>query len=542
MSADAAELTGEVRLERLARTALEHVCDGVLLVDAEWQIVYANGNAASITHVPVADLVGQSLWAVFPHANRSHVGDRYRNAMRNQEIQEVEGYHGAQHGWLAVRALPAPTLLTLCFQSIDARRAAAASQSALVATLEQTLTRQQLTQSVIVALAETSTVAAVATAVLQLATETLDTALAGVALLVDDDRALRFISLVAPDGNPVEVLPSAPLRDHSALADCVRRRQPLYHGTRDEMLGAYPDQNAVLAASPSEAFANLPLAVRGRAIGALSLSWTTERVFTQHDRDFMFMLAAQCAQAIERTQLLSRQRDVAETLQQAMLPDVMPAVEGVEVSACYLPATSDLTVGGDWYDAFLLDDGRVALAVGDVSGHGVQAAAVMGQVRNSLRAYLLEGHGPALALTKLDALVERAEHGLFATAIVAIYSPHTGSLVWANAGHPPLVLRTPTGTRLLEGPVAAPIGVRGPDPHVDQRLLLEVGDVVVGYTDGLIERRREDLGVSLHRLVQAVHRAPVPATGSPWCVDLVDTMLGQRPRADDICVLVARRV
>jgi serine phosphatase RsbU (regulator of sigma subunit) len=166
----------------------------------------------------------------------------------------------------------------------------------------------------------------------------------------------------------------------------------------------------------------------------------------------------------------------------------------------------------------------------------------MGQARNSLRAYLLEGHGPALALTKLDALVERAEHGLFATAIVAVYTPHTGELVWANAGHPPLVLRTPTGTRLLEGPVAAPIGVRGPDPYVDRRLLLEVGDVVVGYTDGLVERRREDLSVGLHRLTLAVHRAPLPVAGSPWCADLVDTMLGDRPRADDICVLVARRV
>ena len=530
-----------IRLDALATTTLEHVSDGVLLVDADWRVIYANGNAASITHVPIAELVGQRLWDVFPEVSGSHVGDRYRIAMRTQEIQEIEGYHGRERGWLAVRALPAPTLLTLCFQSIDGRRAAAAAQAALVSTLEQTLTRLRMTQSVIVALAEAGTAAEVATAVLQLTTRSLDTMTAGVALLVDERRSLRFISHMAPLTDTAEVLASVSLHERSALADCVRRRQPLYHGTREELLSAYPTQHAALAASAGEAFANLPLAVRGRALGALSLSWSKERSFTQHDRDFMVMLAAQCAQAIERTQLITRQRDVAETLQQAMLPDALPAVEGLEVSACYFPATTDLTVGGDWYDAFPLDDGRIALAVGDVSGHGVQAAAVMGQVRNSLRAYLLDGHGPALALTKLDALVERADHGLFATVFVAIYSPHTGALVWANAGHPPLVLRTPSGARLLEGPVAAPIGVQGPDPHVDRQLVLDVGDFVVGYTDGLVERRHEDLSVGLERLTDAVQHAPVPDAGGPWCGDLVDTMLGDQPRADDICVLVARR-
>ena len=511
--------TDIIRLEGLARTALEHVNDGVLLVDADWRIVYANGTAASITHVPVEGLVDHRFFDVFPEAEGSELGDRYRDAMRTQEIQELEAYHGAQHGWLAVRALPSPTLLTLCFQSIDERRAAAGTQAALVTTLEQALSRLRITQSVIVALAEAGTVVEVSTAVLRLATKTLHATLAGIALLVDEGRALRFISLVAPGGEPVEIKEPVLVDERNPLADCVRSRQAQYTPTS----------------------AHLPLAVRGRALGALSLSWPSEHVFTQQDREFMVMLAAQCAQAIERTQLISRQRDVAETLQQAMLPDVIPTVDGVEVSACYFPATTDLTVGGDWYDVFTLEDGRIALAVGDVSGHGVQAAAVMGQVRNSLRAYLMEGHGPALALTKLDALVERADHGLFATAIVAIYSPHTGALVWASAGHPPLVLRTPSGTRLLEGPVAAPIGVRGPDPHADQHLVLEVGDFVVGYTDGLVERRREDLSASLHRLLRAVHRSSVPEAGAPWCAALVETMLGDETRADDICVLVAKR-
>ncbi len=180
--------------------------------------------------------------------------------------------------------------------------------------------------------------------------------------------------------------------------------------------------------------------------------------------------------------------------------------------------------------------------MGDVSGHGVQAAAVMGQVRNSLRAYIIEGHDPAGALNKLDELVDHAGHGLFATAMVASYQAATGELVWSNAGHPPLVVRTKGGPRFLEGHVAAPIGVRGPLPHVNNRVVLEIGDVVIGYTDGLIERRNEDLGDGLDRLISNVEVAAAKVADVHWCKDLVDAVLGDVPREDDICLLVVQRV
>ena len=211
------------------------------------------------------------------------------------------------------------------------------------------------------------------------------------------------------------------------------------------------------------------------------------------------------------------------------------------MSACYLPATTDLTVGGDWYDAFTLSDGRLAFAVGDVSGHGVQAAAAMGQMRNALRAYVAEGHSPAIALTKLDELVDRAGHGFFATAIAAVYDPVSGELVWSNAGHPPLVLRLQATARLLEGHVGAPIGVRGPQGHRDEHLTLQVGEQLVGYTDGLVERRQENLGVGLERLLSAVVDAAVPITTGDWCGSLVDAVLGSATREVDICVLVLHR-
>ena len=380
----------------------------------------------------------------------------------------------------------------------------------------------------------------VAAAVLSLAIRVLGTTLAGVALLTDDGAAVRFVTLAPLPAATVAELGAIPLDVPSALTDCVRLRRPLYHSSRDELLATYP-LAATVEMAGNHAFANVPLLVRGRVLGALSMSWADARQFSDQDRNFVRMLAAQCAQAIERAQLFSRQRDVANVLQQAMLPDDLPNVDGVDVAACYLPATTDLTVGGDWYDAFTLSDGRLAFAVGDVSGHGVQAAAVMGQIRNALRAYVVEGHSPAVALTKLDELVDRAGHGLFATAIVAVYDPVSGDLVWSNAGHPPLVLRSATTARLLEGHVGAPIGVRGPEGHRDERLTMQVGEQLVGYTDGLVERRNEDLGVGLERLVAAVVDAAVPLTAGDWCGSLVDAVLGSAPREDDICVLVLQR-
>lgn len=525
-----------------AAQALEHVSDGVIVVDLCWRITVANSTAAALIEHTVEELVGHDFWEVLPHAVAHEFGDRYREAMRTQEPQHFEAYYGPLRGWFDVRAVPSPLGLTLSFQNVNERRAALAHQDALVGRLEEALSRQNQTQAVVVALAEALCVEDVAASVLQLANRTLATKDAFVALLSDDGESLRFVTF--------DRLPSATLAERGALrldvasgvTDCVRLRQPMYHSSRAELLATYTNLAATVEEAGTHAFASVPLLVGGRAIGALSMSWTAERAFTEQDRAFVRMLAAQCGQAVERTQLIARQRDVAETLQQAMLPEDLPRVEGAEVSACYLPATTGMTVGGDWYDGYILADGRLVFAVGDVSGHGVQAAAVMGQVRNSLRAYILEGHDPAGALTRLDELVDHAGHGLFATVIVASYQPATGELVWSNAGHPPLLLRTKSGPRFLQGHVAAPVGVRGPVSHLNDRVVLQNGDTLVAYTDGLIERRDEDLGDGLARLMTRVDVAAARVSDGGWCEELVDVVLGDVPRDDDICLLALQRV
>lgn len=283
----------------------------------------------------------------------------------------------------------------------------------------------------------------------------------------------------------------------------------------------------------------VPLVAAQRAVGAAVIAWDANQDVDEHVLRFLRMLGAQGGAAIERTRMLERQQVIAETLQQAMLPGALPDVAGVDIAASYLPATAGLSVGGDWFDALELRDGRLVVAVGDVAGHGVEAAAAMGQVRNALRAYAVEGHGPAAMLQLLDELIDEAGHDLFTTAVIAEYQPTTGVLTWGSAGHLPPLLWTSDGVRLLESEAGAPIGVRGPAGFTECEVKLEPGDVFVAYTDGLVERRGEDLGTGLERLRSAVARLPA-CDPARVCTDIVGDVVGQA-RADDICMLAIRR-
>jgi serine phosphatase RsbU (regulator of sigma subunit) len=320
----------------------------------------------------------------------------------------------------------------------------------------------------------------------------------------------------------------------------VRLRRPIFHGSLAELLEAYPNLAAALETQPSHAFASVPLVSGRHIVGALSMSWGEERAFSEDDRAFIRTLAAQCAQAIQRSQLFARQATVADTLQRAMLPEELPVVDGLEVSACYIAATTDLAIGGDWYDAFGLGDGRIAFAVGDVSGHGLPAASVMGRIRNGLRAYLIDQHGPAASLTKLDTMVDLDGRGLFATVVVIVYDPTSGEIVWSNAGHPPPLLVAGGEARYLEGHVGAPVGVGAPEGHRDQRLVLRTGETLIAYTDGLIERRHEHLDGGFSRLAGAVVDADLDLM-TAGCEALVRHVTEGGSRADDICVLMVRR-
>ena len=252
-------------------------------------------------------------------------------------------------------------------------------------------------------------------------------------------------------------------------------------------------------------------------------------------------LAEQCAQALERARLYENEREVASTLQRSLLPPSPPAIPGVEVALRYLPAGEGLKAGGDWYDVIALPGDRVGVAVGDVVGRGVQAAAVMGQLQSALRAFALDGDPPAVVIGKLSRFAERVEQARIATAAYAVLEPETGELVYARAGHPPPLMVGPGGrTEYLVEARGTPLAAFAQVTHTEGRARLEPGAMLAMYSDGLIERRRESLDVGLARLAGAAALVADEPT-EQVCDRLLAAMFaGQRP-ADDVVLLLLRR-
>ena len=239
--------------------------------------------------------------------------------------------------------------------------------------------------------------------------------------------------------------------------------------------------------------------------------------------------------------LLSRSRDqiaMAESIQRSVVSDVPPHFDGVELAARYQPA-STFQLGGDWWDAFELADGRIAVVVGDVAGHGVSAASAMTQVRTALRAYLFEGHDPATCLDRLDLLMSGLLDQRVATAVLAVLDPRTGRVELTSAGHPRPLLVGPQGAVEVDLPIRPLLGV-GAGTAETMSIDLEAGDALLLYTDGLVERRGADLQERTERLRTLAATTYTGDAGlAGWIGRLIE--LHDDGGGDDTTVLSLRR-
>jgi anti-sigma regulatory factor (Ser/Thr protein kinase) len=245
--------------------------------------------------------------------------------------------------------------------------------------------------------------------------------------------------------------------------------------------------------------------------------------------------------AIDRARLNEQAHHIAATLQRSLLPSSVPEVPGLELATRYQPGADGAQVGGDLYDVVPYSDGRVGLAIGDVVGRGIEAASLMGQIRNSLRAYAMEYDRPEQVVERLNLLMHHWQQDRIATLSYLVLDPRNGHVSFANAGHlPPLVLEPDGNAGYLEGGDFVPLGVLPFGGYVAGEAMIKPGSTVLLYTDGLVEERGMSLDDGLERLRQAIQRAPEEAGA------MCDYLLAEVPpggaAGDDVAVLATRLV
>ncbi|MGZ4615698.1 MAG: SpoIIE family protein phosphatase [Actinomycetes bacterium] len=298
-----------------------------------------------------------------------------------------------------------------------------------------------------------------------------------------------------------------------------------------------PEVHAVLGSAPGGLLLT-PLNALDRTLGLLALRLVGEEAPETEELSLLRTLGRQAGQALERARLFDEQSRVATTLQHSLLPRTLPDDPRVSLSACYRPAVDGLEVGGDWYDAFLLDDDRVAIVVGDVVGRGLHAAAVMGQLRSAVRALATVDSGPAQLLQGLDRFVEGVHAADTATMAYAEVDLRNGVVRFACAGHPPPVYVDPAGRAALlwEGR-SAPLGAHfGVATRPEARLTMVPGARLVMYTDGLVERRDQPLDQCIAALAEELG-AWSDRPFDTLADGVTDAILGGDPTDDDVCLL-----
>ena len=292
--------------------------------------------------------------------------------------------------------------------------------------------------------------------------------------------------------------------------------------------------------NPTSALA-VPLVVAEQPRGVLLLGRGEPRpLFAETDVAIVEELARRLAAGLANVETFAREHTVAETLQRALLPADLPKFDALDLAVHYLPASDGVHVGGDWYDAFPLSRGRVGLVIGDVAGHSIESASIMGQIRSLLHGYAIDDAAPADVLRRTNAAVSQMLPDAVATVCYAVFDPATGGLEYASAGHPPVVVTTGRGhAEYLDGPPGTMLGVSADVPFAARHRWLPPGAGLLFYTDGLIEHRHLDIADGLAALRTALEQS-CAQTAEQLCEFVQATLIGSAPRADDVCILAAR--
>ena len=320
-------------------------------------------------------------------------------------------------------------------------------------------------------------------------------------------------------------------------ATAMRTGEAVWLETQQERDAQFPALRGFEASTI--ALCAVPLIVSGRTLGALRFSFSSRRLFGDDERTFVLALAAQTAQILHRTELYAAERDASLQMQRALLPGETPTIPGFDIATYYSPADGQ-EAGGDFYDVISLSDERFVAVVGDVMGRGLAAAAAMSQIRTMIRSYTIENPRPTDVFRKVDTYFTEFDVAQLVTVMYCLVDRNTGVIEIGNAGHLPPLLIDATGSRTLPTIVGPPFGVHD-DAREATTLTLQPGSAVAVITDGLVERRGEDIDEGLQRALHAA-AGGIPLDATMLLDRLVKAGSANTQHDDDVTVLVLRRI
>ncbi len=533
-----------------AARLLETMATGFAAVDNEWRVRYLNSEGARVVGISAESLRGEVLWDHFPGLAESPFGERYRYAMQTGETVQFEAYYPHLDGWFEVRAVPDDTGLGLYFLDVTERhreqeRAEAVSRRlSLLASVSAELAAAGMDiEGAVAKLAQTVVPLLADWCVVSLVDE--DGSLRDVGHWHEDPERRSTLDVLVAERNLARILPGA-----VPQAQRTGRTVVVTTGMTAKALpelGSQHARDALTLLAPESAVV-VPLSARGKVIGVLATARGADRpAMTDDEVATIEEIALRAGVALDGARLYAHQQRLAEGLQRSLLT-TPPEPDHCEIAVRYVPAAEAASVGGDWFDSFLQPGGATVLVIGDVMGHDLVAAAAMGQLRSLLRGIAWHsGDAPAGVLAGLDAAMEGLQVDTTATAVVARLEQTDEEkergvtrLRWSNAGHPPPMVIQPEGAvlPLLGVEVDLLLGIDPHSPRTESVVSLDRGSTVLLYTDGLVERRGQDLEAGLAELARVLREiAELPL--SELCDELLRRMLPSAVE-DDVALVAVR--
>ncbi|WP_418960176.1 SpoIIE family protein phosphatase [Streptomyces tritici] len=518
--------------------ATERVPRAVVAIDRLGRIMYVNRHGEDLLRLPRSRMVGRLLREAVPWFGHPAYEEYLRSALISGDSAHFLA-GPAPDEWLSVSLYPGHDGVTVVLvegEQPDYRPGSVTSPAPGIGSPADRAASLYRPVALAIALTEAVTARQVSAVV----TEELLPAFGGrqLAIYLLSDRHLYLAWETGFPQGFLERFDGVGLDARLPGVETLTSGRPIFFESMEQLARAYPD---IPLDTHVGARAFLPLIASGRPVGSCILGFDRPRGFSPEERTVLTALAGLIAQALERARRYDSEAALARGLQDALLPNRLPVRDKVDTVGRYLAGTQGMDVGGDWYDVIDAGGGRLALVIGDVQGHGVAAAATMGQLRSAVRAFTLGGQAPQDVVQGTNKLLIDLDAGQFASLCHVVLDPETGVASAVRAGHPPPLLRHPDGrTEVLELDGGIVLGVAGDATYPVTRLSLEPGAVLALFTDGLVERPGADIDEGIERLRASLAEhglAPLTETAD----DLIREARQAADRPDDIALLLAAR-